>query len=142
MQRRLYWHAFLQILAALLMGVAIPAFRNPRMALTAHVGTLMGGLLVGVTGACWNHLAATDRERGYIFWLTVFSSYMNGLGLTLAAVLGTSHSTPIAGAGFSATASQDLLVDLVLVLGAVPTVAAVGLVLRALGGRRAPARAH
>ena len=135
MRRRLFWHAILLLLLALVIGGVVPLFRNPRMGLTAHVGTLMSGLFVGLAGALWNDLRLSARATAASFWCTLVANYLNSVGLVVAAVFGTSGMTPIAGAGFAGLPWQEMLADALLIGGAIPTFAVCVLLLRGLGGR-------
>ena len=59
MKRRLFFHGFLLFLLFLVEGMFVQSMRNPRIALSAHVGGLMSGLFLGVLGAAWNELRST-----------------------------------------------------------------------------------
>lgn len=134
MRRRLFWHAILLVLLGLVIGGVVPLFRNPRMGLTAHVGTVMSGLLVGLVAASWDELFLPPRALAASFWATLVANYLNSIGLVAAAIFGTSGMTPIAGAGHVGLPWQEILVDALLIGGAVPTFVACVLLLRGLGG--------
>ena len=135
MRRRLLWHGVLLFLLGLLVGIAVPAFRNPRMGLTAHVGTVLSGIVLWLAGAAWDELRLSARATAATFWSGLFANYVNAAALVAAAMLGTSRSTPIAGAGFAGTAVQEAMVDALLYGGAVVTFAWCGLLLWAFRGR-------
>jgi len=135
MRRRLFWHAVLLVLLGLIVGSVVPLFRNPRMGLTAHVGTVMSGLFVGLVAAAWEDVLLSPGVAAATFWSTLVANYVNSAGLVAAAMFGTSGATPQAGAGFVGLPWQEALVDVLLVGGAVPTFAACVLLLRGLGSR-------
>jgi hydroxylaminobenzene mutase len=116
-QRRLIWHGVFLVLVALLGGALLPSFRNPRLGLSAHVGGVMNGTLVALIGTMWGHLSLSPRRAAACFWSTVYSGYANWAGLLLAAVFGTSSTTPMLGAGHSGTPAQEALVGFLLVSG-------------------------
>src|SRR5262245_56951529 len=100
MKRRLLWHGILLFLLGLLIGIAVPVVRNPRMGLSAHVGAVMSGMLVVLVGLLWDELRLGPRAAAATFRLALGANYANAAGLFLAAVFGTSGSTPIAGSGY------------------------------------------
>lgn len=117
-RRRLLWHGILIVFLALLEGGAIPVFLNPRMALSAHVGGLMTGMLVAIVGLAWPELRLDARTATLGFQTTVVAGYTNFLALVLAAIFGTSSMTPFAG-GEGGTPWQEALVSGTLIVGAV-----------------------
>jgi hydroxylaminobenzene mutase len=106
------------VLAGLLMGAVVQSVANPRMGLSAHTGTVMNGILVIAMGAFWSRLGLSARQSSVGYWLVVYGSYANAVGLFLAAVFGTSRTTPLHGAGHAGTAWQESLVGALLVVGA------------------------
>jgi len=124
-------------LAGLLMGVAIPQVTNPRMMLGAHTGTLMTGTFLIVTGLAWKHvLLAPTLERVGVRVLA-FSSWGISAALVWAAILGTSRSTPIMGAGYAGSPWAETVADVVLTVSSVALLAAVVIVVRGLFGQGA-----
>src|SRR5262249_60745047 len=74
-RRRLVWHGVLLYLVGLLMGTVTYALANPRMGLSAHVGTLVNGIQLIALGAGWDAAALSPRAEHAGFWLLVVSSY-------------------------------------------------------------------
>lgn len=97
-------------LLGLLTGFAIPGFRNPRMGLSGHLEGAMNGTFLIALGAAWSHVTLSRRLETASLWLLIYGSFANWLFVTLAATLGTSEMTPIAGAGHSGTTAQEWLV--------------------------------
>ena len=54
----------------------------------------------------------SPRAESAAYWLALFGGYGSSASLLLAAILGTSSATPIAGAGHSAPAWQEAMVNL------------------------------
>ncbi len=112
---RLLWHGFFLFLLGLIAGVAVPAVTNPRMGLSAHLEGVMNGLFLLILGVVWERFALSERLGLVLFWLALYGTYVNWASTLLAAVLGTSRSTPIAGAGFAGQPWQENLVDFGLI---------------------------
>ncbi|MDP4150777.1 MAG: hydrogenase [Bacteroidota bacterium] len=98
-------------LLGLITGLAMTNFRNPRMGLAAHLEGVMNGVFLVVAGLIWRDLRLSATFRRITFWTLLFGSFVNWLITTLAAYLGTSNMTPIAGAGFTGTAFQEQVVN-------------------------------
>jgi len=119
MKRRLVWHGILLFFLGLIAGMFVQSMRNPRMGLSAHVGTAMSGMFLAILGAVWNEVRLDDRAASATFWSALYGMYVSSAGLLLAAIFGTGRSTPIAGAGFHAAAWQENIVDFALITGAI-----------------------
>jgi (hydroxyamino)benzene mutase len=104
----------LLFLIGLLSGVLVPQMLNPRMGLSAHLAGVQNALVLLVLAAVWEHVVLSQRLRVSLCWLGIFSMYGFWLALQLAAVWGTSRTTPIAGAGFEGLQWQEEVVTLLL----------------------------
>src|SRR5439155_27168869 len=105
-RRRLFWHGILLFLLGLVVGAFVQRMTNPRMGLSAHLGGVMTGTFLAVLGALWGELRLSTRAESAAYWLALFGTYGGSASLFLAAILGTSSMTPIAGAGHTAPAWQ------------------------------------
>lgn len=105
---------FLLFTLSLLIGFAIPAVRNSRMALSAHLTAAQTGPALIAIALFWHYLGVPESWA----WLTVYaltaSSYLLVLGISLAAIFGASEALPIAGKGYDATKVQELVVTLLV----------------------------
>ena len=137
--RRLIWHGVMLFLLGLLAGAFVPLYANPRLGLSAHLGGVTTGTVLAVVGLIWNRLRLSPAAARAAFWLVLYGTYGSSLGLLLAAMFGTSRSTPIAGAGHVGAPWQEALVDFTLMTSAVAMLMACVLLLRGLGRRRASA---
>ena len=135
-RRRLLWHGVLIVLLSLAQGAFVPNFTNPRMAVSAHVGGIMTGMLTASFGLFWADLHLAKGMLRMLFWLTVFQGWSQSVGLVLAAAFGTSGTTPQAGAGYAGAPWQELMVAVLLTTGAIAILVCCGL---ALWGLRRPA---
>jgi hydroxylaminobenzene mutase len=133
--RRLLWHGFLLFLFGLLSGFAVPALRNPRMGLSAHLEGVMNGIFLAVLGLAWERFVLSNRAETLLFWLALYGTYVNWATTLLAALFGTSRSTPIAGAGYTGQVWQENLVDFGLISLSLAIVAAIVLALCGLRQR-------
>jgi (hydroxyamino)benzene mutase len=120
LRRRLAWHGVLLFFLSLVEGLFVYAMRNPRMGLTTHVGGITTALFFLAIAALWSELRLSDRAAVAAWWMTIAGGYGSVASLLLAALLGTSRATPIAGAGFSAAAWQETLVTAALALTGIP----------------------
>lgn len=100
----------LLFLIGLVTGLLVPAVTNPRMGLASHLEGVMNGTFLIAVGAAWSRLDLSRRLATLTFWLLVYGTYANWLFISLAAVFGTSRSTPIAGAGHAGQPWQEDLV--------------------------------
>ena len=137
-ERVLLRAGFLLVLLALLTGLIVPAFRNPRMGVSAHLEGIMNGLLLVAAGLAWPHIRLSARGERTLKWLLLFAAYVNWGMTSLGAAWGTSRLTPIAGAGFVAQEWQETIGMVLGVSIAVTVIGAVGLVIYAL--RKDPAQ--
>lgn len=122
--QRLLWHGLFLFLLGLLSGFAVPAFRNPRMGLSAHLEGVMNGILLAVLGLGWHRFSLSARARTILFWLALYGTYVNWGSTVVASWFGTSRRTPIAGTGFSGQPWQEHLVEVALISLSVAIVSA------------------
>ena len=106
-RRRLLRHGLVLFLVGLVTGLAVPAFRNPRMALSGHLEALLNGMFLMIVGLAWVELKLSARAQRVIPPVLLVGTYGN-FALTLAgAQLGTKKATPLAGAGFGASDAAE-----------------------------------
>ena len=91
-------------------GAREPYYTNVRMGLAAHLEGLMNGILLLALGAAWTELRLASRTKTIAYWTALYSTYVNWLLTTVAAVLGTAALSPVLGAGHRAPAWQERLV--------------------------------
>ena len=115
-------------LLGLLTGFAIPAFLNPRMGLASHLEGVMNGTFLIALGAVWANVSLAPVWARIAFWLLIYGSFANWVFISLAAALGTSELTPIAGKGFTGSPLAEQAVSLGLVSVGVTMVAGCALV--------------
>src|SRR5207244_12799633 len=109
-RRRLFWHGILLLFLGLRAGAFVQRMTNPRMGLSAHLGGVMTGTFLAVLGAVWTELRLSPRAESAAYWLALFGAYGSSASLLLAAILGTSRMSPIAGGGLAGSACMEGLV--------------------------------
>lgn len=129
------------VFLALVTGLAIPAFANPRQALAAHVSAILGGLLLVGLASLWSRLTLSVAQRTWTMRLAITGAYANLLGSLLAASWGTTRLTPLAGAGYGAAPWQETIAQVIQVSQGVALLVALGMVVYGLrGGASMPAK--
>jgi hydroxylaminobenzene mutase len=113
--RRLMWHGIFLFLLGLLTGILVPALHNPRMGVSAHLEAVMNGIFLVVLGLIWKEAKLTSTAAKATFRIALYGTYTNWVATLLSAMLGTSRLTPIAGAGYTATPWQELLIGFGLI---------------------------
>ena len=105
---------FLLFTLGLVIGLAIPKLRNPRMGLSAHLTAVQTGPALIAAALFWPYLAVPIGWAPTLIYALVASSYLLVLGITLAAAFGASEALPIAGKGFTASPVRERLVSLLV----------------------------
>ena len=127
-------------LVGLLNGAVVSYFANPRMGLSAHLAGVQNGLVLCVFGLFWDRLRLSGTLSRLSYWLSLIGMYGIWLGLLLAAVWGTSSSTPIAGAGYAGTPVEEMLVTAIIAVSSISIIIAVVLII--CGAIRARRKQH
>ena len=119
-------------LLGLFQGALIPSFHNPRMALSAHLAAVQSGMAMIIFGLIWNLVRISENWLKVAFYTNFLGMYVVWIAISLGAILGASRSLPIAGAGFAATPSNELLVQVLVSAGAGLAVVSVCLIVLGL----------
>ncbi len=128
-RRRLVFHGLLLFLIGLLVGFAVPAFRNPRMGLSTHLVALInGGFLLALAGV-WQHVKLAPKPRKATVWGLLYGSYANVVASAFAAAFGTNALTPIVGEGFSGHVAAEWIVTAMFVSTGFAMVGSIGALL-------------
>ncbi|HUR32153.1 MAG TPA: hypothetical protein VM032_00035 [Vicinamibacterales bacterium] len=118
---RLLFQGMLLFLVALLTGlllVASPSFvANPRGVLAGHLEAALNGMFIILVALFFNSLQLSAGQTRVLRGALLYAGFANWFFTTLAGVLGTSESTPLAGAGHHAgpVAEQAILGALITV---------------------------
>ena len=125
-------------LLGLITGLLLGAFKNPRMGLSAHLEGVMNGTFLVVAGLIWKDLKLGAGIRKTLLWTLMTGTYINWLATLLAAILGTSKMTPIAGSGFEGKPFHESLVSAGLMATALLMIFSLVLIVYGLRGRNNP----
>lgn len=107
---------FLIFTLGLVIGAAIPRFRNPRMGLSAHTTAVQTGTALIAFGLFWPQFEVVDWAAMPLAISLIASFSILIVSLVLAASFGASETLPIAGKGFSSTKAKEQTVT-ILTLG-------------------------
>jgi len=100
------------LLAAALLGLAIPQFAVPRLAFSAHLIGILQGILLMVVGLLWPRLNLTPKQLQLVFWLVVYQAIAAPLSNLLAAAWGAGNSIiPIAAGEAHGSAVQETVIN-------------------------------
>jgi len=130
--RSLVLHGILLFLIGLLMGMVVQSVANPRVGLSAHVGTLLNATFLLALGAAWSTMIIEPRVATACYWLILTGSYVSCVALFFAGIFGTSAATPLLGAGHVGKAWQEAAVTVGLTAGGVALFVGTALLLWAL----------
>jgi hydroxylaminobenzene mutase len=131
---------FVLFTLALLTGLVVPAFLNHRMAVAAHLTGVLNALLLIALGLTWGLLAMSPGQARLTRGVFLYCTFANWGTSCLAAVWGTSRLTPISGAGYSAAAWKESVVQVLQVTLALAILA--GAVSVVYGLRSPPGSTH
>jgi hydroxylaminobenzene mutase len=103
-------------LVGLLTGFAVPALKNPRMALASHLEAVLNGMFLVLLGLLWPHLDLPHAWAVTAVVLIVYSAYANWLASLLAAAWGAGRKlAPIAAGDHQTSAAKERVVSMLLV---------------------------
>lgn len=121
----------LLILISLLLGVAIPLFASPRLALSTHLTGVQGGMMLMVFGLVWRKVSLGNFWQHISCWFVLLGTWLVWAGNLLGAVYATGKLTPIAGAGQMSSPRDEWIVA--GVLGGGSTLLVLGIVVLLFG---------
>ena len=122
-------------LIGLLVGVAVPFFAVPRLALSVHLLGLMQGLFLSVVGILWPRLKFTRAIETGAFWLLVYGCIAAWTSNLLGAIWGAGNSiVPIAAGAARGSELQEMVIVIGLRSGGLALIAGTVLLLWGLRG--------
>jgi hydroxylaminobenzene mutase len=127
-------HLLLQVgvflfLAALLVGLVIPAFAVPRLGLSTHLLGMMQGLFLMALGLLWPRLRLGSGAARLGVVLAVYGCLAAWTANLLAALWGAGNTLPIAAGAARGSALQENVIVIALRTGGAALIAATALVL-------------
>jgi hydroxylaminobenzene mutase len=127
-------------LFAVLLGLAIPHFAVPRLALSAHLIGILQGVFLAMVGLLWPRLTLTLAQFKVTFWLLVYEAVAATLSNVLAAAWGAGNTIiPIAAGSAHGSDLQEIVINIGLRSTALALIVALALI---LWGLRRPSAAR
>lgn len=96
---QLIFFGVLLFFLGLLVGLIIPLLANPRMGLSSHIEGVLNGIFLVVLGLIWHRVALSPRWLRITFWLAVYGTFSNWLGILIAAIFDAGKNLNIAAEG-------------------------------------------
>ena len=132
---RLLQLGVLLFLLALLIGLAVPVFAVPRLALSVHLLGLMQGLFLLAAGMLWPRLHFTKAQSIAAFWLLAYGCVAAWTSNLLGAIWGAGNSiVPIAAGAARGTDVQETVIVVMLRSGGAALILGTALLLWGLRG--------
>ena len=126
------------ILASALVGLAIPHFAAPRLALSGHLIGLMQGMFLVIAGLVWPRLSLGPPQSRLAFVLLICQAIAAPLANLLAAAWGAGISiVPMAAGTARGGNVQEMIVALLLRSAGIALVVSLILILWGLRGIKA-----
>ena len=135
MNKNLLKSGFVLIFLAFLTGIIIPLLTNPHLGVSAHLNAIIGGIILVLLGLIDKALILTATARKIMTWSWLYAIYLNWFTTLLGGIWGTSKLTPVAGAGFSASALQETIVSILLISLVLASFVGCAIVIYGLRGR-------
>ena len=126
--KKLIFFGALLFLLGLLQGGIIPAFTNPRMALSAHLAAVQSGMALMILGVIWQLVDLSEQLKRWAYLGNLFSIYSVWVVITLSAITGASKALPMAGKGYESVAAIEWLLLIGVYIGAGAGIAGMALV--------------
>ena len=98
----------------LVLGLALPAFRNARMALSAHLTAVQTGPALIAIALFWQYCGVPAGWDWPLAVTLAASSYGLVAGIALAGATGASKMLPMAGKGYHGSALQEVMVSVIV----------------------------
>ncbi len=112
---RLLQSGVVLILLALLVGIAVPRFAIPRLALSAHLLGITQGIFLIATGVMWSRLRFTRGQSIAAQVLGIYGCAGAWIANLAGAVLGAGGSmVPMAAGGVKGTPSEEMAIKVLL----------------------------
>lgn len=130
MQTALFTLGLVLFLLGLLTGFALPALKNPRMALSSHLEAVLNGMFLVLLGLLWPYVSLPTAWGLTAVILIVYSAYANWLSTLLAAAWGAGRKfAPLAAGDHEGSKLQEGVVGFMLLSLSVAIVLGVGIII-------------
>ena len=106
---------FLLFLLGLMTGLIVPAFANPRLAVSGHIEGVLNGIFLIVLGLVWHQLALSDRLLKTTYWLALYGTFANWFAMLFAAVFNAGKMMGVMAGGTEGPAVPEAVVSFLLI---------------------------
>jgi hydroxylaminobenzene mutase len=96
---KLIFLGVLLFLLGLIVGFLVPLFANPRMGLSSHIEGVLNGMFLIILGLIWYKVDLSNVWLKITFWLAVYGTFANWLGILIAAIFDAGEMLTIAANG-------------------------------------------
>ena len=105
----------LLFLLGLVTGLVVPVFTNPRLGVSSHIEGVLNGILLIVLGLIWHKVNLPGRWLTIGFWLALYGTFTNWLGILIAAIFNAGGMLGIAANGKKGSPLAEAIVQFCLV---------------------------
>ena len=112
---RLVFYGFLLFLLGLIVGLFIPMMANPRMGLSSHIEGIMNGMFLIILGLIWSRLALSTKWLKITFWLSIYGTFANWLGILIAAIFNAGKVLTVAAEGQEGSPIAEGIIGFLLI---------------------------
>lgn len=111
----LIFYGILLFLLGLIVGLFLPLMANPRMGLSSHIEGVLNGMFLVILGLIWHKVALSGKWLKITFWLSIYGTFANWLGMLYAAVVNAGKDLTIAAKGKEGTPLQEGVLSFLLI---------------------------
>ncbi|RJP96339.1 MAG: hydrogenase [Desulfobacteraceae bacterium] len=105
----------------LIVGLFVPMFANPRMGLSSHIEGVLNGMLLMIIGLIWHKVDLSSKWLKITFWLTIYGTFANWLGMLIAAIFNAGKMLTVAANGQEGAPLVEGIVTFLLISLSVAT---------------------
>lgn len=108
---RLLYAGVVLFLLGLIVGLIVPLLANPRMGVSSHIEGVLNGMFLIILGIVWSKAKLADRWLTITFYLAIYGTFMNWLGILIAAVFNGGKMLGVMAEGQEGSALVEGLVN-------------------------------
>lgn len=86
LSNKLIFYGVVLFFIGLIIGLIVPVFANPRMGVSSHIEGVLNGMFLIVLGLIWSKVDLSTRWLKITFWLAIYGTFINCLGILIAAI--------------------------------------------------------
>ncbi|MBN2805857.1 MAG: hydrogenase [Prolixibacteraceae bacterium] len=86
LSNKLLYSGVLLFLLGLITGLIVPILANPRMGVSSHIEGVLNGMFLIILSLIWSKIRLSDRWLKITFWLAIYGTFMNWLGILIASI--------------------------------------------------------